>query len=106
MEGPGRLVRILDNLRPSDSDRGVLDDVRVHLKCDVACAPGEEFGTPKRPIGCSVGALHLEYPTGGNGGSNFLCQVLSNHNNLQSRVDHSCFRDPVCNLDIDLMRRQ
>jgi hypothetical protein len=106
MEGPGRLVRILDNLRPSDSDRGVLDNVRVHLKHNVTCAHGGEFITAKGPVGRPVGNLHLGFPTGVNVGSDFPRQVLSNHDDLRSRVDYSSFGDPVSDPDIDLTQGQ
>ena len=84
----------------------MLDDVHMHLKRDITCTHGKEFGAAKHPIGCTVGALRLEYAAGVDSGSNLSCQVLLNHDNLQSRVDNSCFSDPVCDLDIDLMQGQ
>jgi hypothetical protein len=84
----------------------LLDDVRVHLKRDVACAHGEKLSTAKHPVGRSVGALHLEYAAGIDGGSDFSRQVLSNHDDLRSRVDYSSFGDPVSDPDIDLAQGQ
>lgn len=74
-----------------EAEGRVLDDVGVDAERDVAYLHLEVLGAPEGPVCCTVRAFHLEAYAGVDACRDFVCQILSDGDDLRAGVNDACF---------------
>ncbi len=89
--------KVLERSAKEKSEWGIFKDMGMKLEGNIANLHREVLGTAKGPICSTVSSLHLKAYVQVNMCSNFISQIFSDSNDLQARVNDSCFHAVTAN---------